>query len=96
MSIYKECDIRGVYGKDLASETAYLLGRAVGTKLEGRTAVVGGDARTSTPLLSRRLIEGLTESGSDVIDIGLVPTPVVYFAKNVLSATACIHFSVKY
>lgn len=90
MSIYKECDIRGVYGKDFDGDTAYRVGRAVGTKLTGQTVVVGGDARTSTPVLSMRLIAGLTESGADVTDIGLVPTPVVYFAKKFLSAPGCV------
>jgi len=84
MSIYKECDIRGIYGKDLDDKTAYLIGRAVGTRLTDQSIVVGGDARTSTPALTRQLIEGLCESGAHVIDLGLIPTPLMYFAKNFL------------
>ena len=84
MSIYKECDIRGIYGKDLDDKTAYLIGRAVGTRLTDQLIVVGGDARTSTPALTRQLIEGLCESGAHVIDLGLIPTPLMYFAKNFL------------
>ena len=90
MSIYKECDIRGVYGKDLGEDTAYSIGRAVGTKLTGKTIVVGGDARTSTPLLRDRLVEGLNESGADVIDVGLIPTPLIYFAKKHLKTVGAV------
>ena len=90
MSIYKECDIRGVYGKDLGDETAYLMGRALGTKLNGQVVVIGGDARTSTPVLSKRLIEGLVQSGADVVDIGLIPTSLIYFAKKVLKTSGAV------
>ena len=90
MSIYKECDIRGIYGQDLNNGTAYLIGRAVGTHLSGQSIVVGGDARVSTPALTKQLIEGLRQSGAHVIDLGLIPTPLMYFAKKVLKSAGGI------
>ncbi len=90
MSIYKECDIRGIYGKDLNDETGYLIGRAVGTRLTGQSIVVGGDARTSTPALTQQLIEGLCQSGAHVINLGLIPTPLMYFAKKILQSAGGI------
>jgi phosphomannomutase / phosphoglucomutase len=86
MSIYKECDIRGIYGKDFNDETAYLIGRAVGSRLNSKSIVVGGDVRESTPSLVKNLVEGLVQSGAQVIDLGRVPTPLMYFAKNLLKA----------
>jgi phosphomannomutase/phosphoglucomutase len=90
MSIYKECDIRGIYGQDLNDETAYLLGRAVGTRLIDQSIVVGGDARTSTPALIQQLIKGLSQSGAHVINLGLIPTPLMYFAKKALKSAGGI------
>jgi len=86
MSIYKECDIRGVYGESLDEEKAFLIGRAVGSVLTGKELVVGGDVRISTPAMMKNLIKGLRESGAHVISIGTVPTPLMYFAKKNLKA----------
>lgn len=86
MSIFKDCDIRGVYGSELNEETARLLGRAIGTRLAGRDCVVGGDLRPSTPSLKAALIEGLLASGAEVIDLGILPTPAFYFGKKRLGA----------
>ncbi|MDC7244285.1 MAG: phosphomannomutase/phosphoglucomutase [Sphaerochaetaceae bacterium] len=82
MSIFKECDIRGVYDTELTIDDALLIGKAVGTILQGENIVVGGDSRNSTPVLKEALIKGLVSTGADVIDIGEVPTPIVYFAKR--------------
>lgn len=84
MSIFKDCDIRGVYGSELDANTALALGRAVGERMVGLDVVVGGDLRTSTPILKEALIAGLVEIGAHVVDVGLVPTPVFYFAKREL------------
>jgi phosphomannomutase / phosphoglucomutase len=86
VSIYKECDIRGTYGDDLTEAVAYRIGRAVGTRLPGRDIVVGGDVRTHTPALKKEAIRGLAESGATVLDIGIVPTPLAYFAQRRLGA----------
>lgn len=79
VSIYKACDIRGVFPGEVDQEQAYLIGRAVGTILGGHPAAVAGDARESTPVLKAEVIRGLLESGSDVIDLGTVPTPAFYY-----------------
>ncbi len=80
MSIFKACDIRGIAGKDLTDAMARKIGLAVGTKLNGKLAIVGGDIRLSTPRLKEVFIQALVESGCRVIDIGTVATPVFYFA----------------
>lgn len=86
MSIFKECDIRGVYGPELDEQTAYHLGRAVATRLLGGSVVVGGDLRPSTHGLKAALVDGLVASGAAVIDLGIVPTPTLYYGKNLLKA----------
>ncbi|MFT9494141.1 phosphomannomutase/phosphoglucomutase [Anaerosolibacter sp.] len=86
MGIYKDCDIRGVYGQDLNESTAYKIGRAVGSLMHGKRVVVGGDVRQSTPSLKENLMEGLMASGASLVDIGMVPTPVFYFARDFLKA----------
>jgi phosphomannomutase/phosphoglucomutase len=86
MSIFKDCDIRGVYGPELNEQTAYQLGRAVASRMNGQRVVVGGDLRTSTPNLKSALIDGLVASGGDVVDLGTIPTPALYFGKKVFRA----------
>ncbi|HHW02620.1 MAG TPA: phosphomannomutase/phosphoglucomutase [Thermoanaerobacterales bacterium] len=88
MSIFKACDIRGTYGKDLTAEDAFEIGRAFGTMVEGRSVAVGGDVRISTPILKRELMRGLSESGCCVLDIGVLPTPAFYYAKRRLDMYA--------
>ena len=81
--IFRQYDIRGIVDQDLNEEVLYLIGRAYGTYLKrknGKTAVIGGDARVSTPAFMKSAILGLRESGIDVIDIGIVATPVMYFS----------------
>lgn len=85
MSIFKACDIRGKYGTQLTEDIAFKIGRAAGTMCKGKDFVVGGDLRPSTLKLKPELIKGLTNSGSNVIDIEIVPTPVFYFALKSLS-----------
>lgn len=90
MSIFKTCDIRGLYGSELDDDTAYRLGRAVASRWSGQETVVGGDLRLSTPALKAALIEGLLASGARVVDLGILPTPAFYFAKQRLQAPAGI------
>jgi len=81
-SIFRAYDIRGVVGETLNATIAELIGQAVGsTMLEQglREVVVGRDGRLTGPELTDALITGLRQAGCDVIDIGLVPTPLVYF-----------------
>ncbi len=87
-SIFRAYDIRGVVGDTLTTETAYWVGRAVGAEslAAGEPNVsVGRDGRLSGPELVQSLIQGLVEAGCAVSDIGLVPTPVLYYAANVLA-----------
>ena len=79
MSIYRAYDIRGIYGKDITEETAENIGKAFGSTIEG-TVAVGADCRISSPKLSEALIKGLASTGLNVIDVGTVPTPLLYFA----------------
>ena len=68
MSIYKDCDIRGIYGRELTAEDTYKIGRALATLSPGKI-LVGGDVRLSTPELKERLICGLVEGGVKVEDM---------------------------
>lgn len=81
--IFREYDIRGVVGKDLDRQTAILIGQAVGTKVRSagkKEVAVGRDCRLSSPELASGLIEGLLNCGCQVVDLGVVPTPLVYFS----------------
>lgn len=85
--IFRAYDIRGVAGVTLTAQGAYLLGRAIGTEASEagqQTVLVARDGRLSSPELTRSLIKGLLESGRDVINLGLVPSPVLYYATEVL------------
>lgn len=87
-SIFRAYDIRGVVGDSLTTETAYWIGRAVGSEslAQGEPNVsVGRDGRLSGPELVQHLIQGLVDSGCNVSDVGMVPTPVLYYAANVLA-----------
>lgn len=88
MSIWKDCDIRGIYGEEFGVEDAYKIGRAIGTMIQGRDIIVAGDVRVSTPELKSELIRGLMETGAAVCDAGMLPTPVFYFAKKYLGKFA--------
>jgi phosphomannomutase len=86
-SIFKAYDIRGIVPSTLTEEVAQALGHAFGTiaQAEGEKVVaVGRDGRLSGPALSAALVRGLVASGVDVIDIGMVTTPMLYFAASTL------------
>jgi phosphomannomutase/phosphoglucomutase len=85
--IFREYDIRGVVDKDVNDDTAEKLGRALGTlaaRANGKTLVVGRDCRLHSTRLRDAFIKGAIVTGTDVYDVGVVPTPVVYFAANTL------------
>ena len=86
-SIFRAYDIRGVVGKTLTTAGVRQIGRAIGSEAiqRGRnTVVVGRDGRLSGPELVDALVAGLNATGCDVKDIGVVPTPVLYFAAHYL------------
>jgi len=81
--IFREYDIRGIVDRDLTSETVELLGKGIGTYLlqSGiRHAVVGRDCRLSSPGFATSLNSGLISTGIDVVDVGVVTTPELYFS----------------
>ncbi len=85
--IFREYDIRGVYGVDLSEEVAYLIGRAFGTKLVSLnipSTVVAYDNRLSSVTLERGMVRGITECGIHVKRLMLATTPMCYFAANYL------------
>lgn len=81
--IFREYDIRGIAGKDLKENDALLIGKGVGTFLQqhGRSRLtVGRDCRLTSDLYTKKVIEGLLSTGCDVTDIGVCPTPILYFS----------------
>lgn len=78
--IFKAYDIRGVYPTEINEDVAYKIGRAFTRFLSAKTVVVGRDARESSPVLSEKLIEGISCEGADVINIGMCTTPMLNFA----------------
>ena len=90
-SIFKPYDIRGIVEKELTPEVVKLIGLAIGSESIAhgeRGIVVGRDGRLTGPMLSESLISGLIESGCHVVDIGMVPTPLVYFATYTKGASS--------
>ena len=88
-SIFRAYDIRGVVGRTLTADIAHRIGLGIGTEARDRgeqTLIIGRDGRHSSPELAGALVAGLRESGRDVVDIGLVPTPLLYFATHWLQA----------
>ncbi|MDR5695822.1 MAG: phosphomannomutase/phosphoglucomutase [Armatimonadota bacterium] len=82
--IFREYDIRGVVGEDLTPEAAEVIARAYATYLRRfgeRTVIVGYDNRRSSPALRDAVVRGLTATGMDVLDIGMVITPIFYYAR---------------
>lgn len=82
-TIFRQYDIRGIFGKDLTEETVFLIAKAVGSYLTRRglrRIVIGRDARLSSPQLRDWMVKGLVSCGMEIMDIGTVPTPVTYFA----------------
>jgi phosphomannomutase/phosphoglucomutase len=91
--IFKAYDIRGIIGKTLSPDIARMIGQAVGSAAIDRgvsTIIVGRDGRLSGPDLVGALADGITSTGVDVINIGRVPTPVVYFAAHELGTGSCV------
>ncbi len=84
-SIFKAYDIRGIVDKDLTPEVVFLIGKVFGKKMTMKglkKCVVGRDARISGLFLCTALVDGLNSSNIEVIDLGVVPTPLVYFATH--------------
>src|ERR1700757_3173922 len=90
-SIFKAYDIRGVVGKTLDATIAHQIGHAFGSAVRRKgenVVVIGKDGRLSGPELTAALAQGLQDAGVDVIDLGVVATPMVYFGTHVLDANS--------
>ena len=84
-TIFRAYDIRGIVDRNLGEDVVYQIGRALGAEaaaVNSKRLVVGGDGRLSSPSLRDAMIGGLRDSGIDVIDIGEVPTPLLYYATH--------------
>ncbi len=91
--IFKAYDIRGIVGKTLTPESVEAIGHALGSEAQEqgvKRIVVGRDGRLSGPSLSKALAKGINAAGVDVVDIGMVPTPVTYFAAYELGTLSCV------
>ncbi len=92
--VLREYDIRGVVGENLNENTAYTIGRTFGhfvkSKLSSGKVVTGFDGRLTSPMLHKALCKGLMHSGLEVVDVGMGPTPMIYFADYHLSCDAAI------
>jgi phosphomannomutase / phosphoglucomutase len=95
--IFKAYDIRGIVGRTLTVDAVRLIGQAIGTEAlarrtgAGRAEIaIGRDGRKSGPELSRALSEGIRASGVDVVDIGMVATPISYFAAHHLGCGSAV------
>ena len=89
-TIFRAYDIRGVVDETLTEAGVEAIGQAIGSEAQARgesRVVVARDGRLSGPRLIKALTRGLTASGCDVVDIGMVPTPVLYFATHTLEGT---------
>ena len=95
--IFRTYDIRGVVGRSLTSEVVREIGRALASLARERARdgkrpafAVGRDGRLSGPELVEALAQGLLAAGADVIDIGMLPTPLAYFAAHHLGCGSCV------
>ena len=92
----REYDIRGIVGKTLGAEDAYAIGRGFATHVRragGTRVAVGRDGRVSSPMLEQALLRGLTESGVDIVRIGIGPTPMLYYAEATLEVDGAVQIT---
>lgn len=86
--MFREYDIRGIWEKDINEEISYHIGRAFATKLlsfNKNKMIVGYDNRLSSEIIEKNLVKGLTDGGVDVVRLGLVTTPMYYYAWDKLN-----------
>ena len=91
--IFKAYDIRGIVGKTLTAEIVEAIGQAIGSEARARSQTalcIGRDGRLSGPDLAAALARGIQEAGIDVIDLGMVATPMTYFAAYALNTDSCV------
>ena len=91
--IFKAYDIRGIVGQSLTADIVEQIGRAIGTEALAagdRAVVVGRDGRLSGPTIAGALMDGICATGCDAVDIGMVPTPLTYFATEALDIGSAV------
>ena len=82
--IFKAYDIRCIPGQDCDAKTFYLIGQEMVKALDAKKMAIGRDARESSPRLQQALIQGVLDAGADVVDLGLITTPMLYFSSHFL------------
>jgi phosphomannomutase len=82
--VFKAYDVRGIYPAELDEDGAYRIGRAYVEQFEPRRIAVGRDMRLSSPSMARALVQGASDAGAEVTDIGMVGTEMLYFAVGEL------------
>ncbi|HLT64077.1 MAG TPA: phosphomannomutase/phosphoglucomutase [Pseudohongiella sp.] len=90
-TIFRAYDIRGIAGTDLTADSIYLIGRAIGSLAVGKghsPVLFGCDGRLSSPELSAALKDGILDEGCDIVDLGVLPTPLLYFATYTTGITS--------
>ena len=96
-AIFRQYDVRGIVGRDLTPEVATAIGRAYAAFLAERrlpgAIAVGRDNRPSGQMLRDALVDGLTSAGRDVVDIGVVPTPLLYWSLHHVGVTGGIQIT---
>jgi phosphomannomutase len=88
--IFKAYDVRGIYPSEIDEDIVYKIGRAAVVELNATTIAIGRDARESGPSLHTALVSGITDAGCDVIDLGMITTPMLYFASHQLTVDGAI------
>lgn len=86
-TIFRTYDIRGIVGASLTEKSIFLIGKAIGSLVReqgDKHVTIARDGRISSPLLAKALSAGIQSSGCDVVDIGMVPTPLLYYATHIL------------
>ena len=95
-SMFREYDIRGIVTEDFSKEVVEQLGRAFGTYIlrnNGTEISVSGDIRESSPILKNYFISGILSTGANVIDTGMLPTPVNYYSMYHLNVDAAVQIT---
>ena len=90
-NIFRAYDIRGIAYKELTEDLVFTLGKSIGTsvlELGETSLIIGRDGRNSSPDLKKWLSEGVMSTGCDVINIGVVPTPLLYFSTHKLQSSS--------
>jgi len=91
--IFRAYDIRGIADTELGDDMVRRIGGAIGTKageMGEQAIIVGADARASSPRIKNTLVKALLETGRDVLDVGTVPTPLLYYATRHLNVNSAV------